>query len=88
LPPEQFWDVSPREASAIIKGAAGRLRREHNNRAWLAWHIAGLDRTKKLPKLESMLVKDGAAKAPQSWEHQLMIARMWHSRLQGKKPDG
>jgi hypothetical protein len=30
------------------------LEREHDGRAWLAWHIAGLQRVRRLPRLESL----------------------------------
>lgn len=30
---------------------------EHNEFAWVAWHVAALQRVKKLPKLEKFLSK-------------------------------
>ena len=30
---------------------------QHNERAWLAWHTAALQRTKTLPQLHTLLAK-------------------------------
>lgn len=36
--------------------ARGRVvERDHQGRAWLAWHVAALPRLKKFPTLESLL---------------------------------
>lgn len=53
--PSLFWRLTLREISVILDGAASRLKREHNDRAWLAWHVAALGRLKKLPKLKDMM---------------------------------
>lgn len=39
-------------------GARKRIEREADERMSLAWHIVALDRTKKLPKLESLLISN------------------------------
>lgn len=44
------------EADREMKGAMRRLEREADERMSLAWHIVALDRTRKLPKLESLLI--------------------------------
>ena len=59
-------------------GAAARLKREHNTAAWLAWHIEGLARSKRLPKLKSLLV-GGTKPRAQTWQEQKAIAMMWKS---------
>lgn len=52
-----------------MRGARMRLEREANERMSLAWHIVALDRTKKLPKLETLLISDktrrGRAQTPE-----------------------
>lgn len=58
---------------------AGRLRREHNDRAWLAWHIEALHRAKKLPKLDKLLAKKPTRR--QTWEEQLAIMQDWSARV-------
>ncbi|MGE4339148.1 MAG: hypothetical protein AB7E55_24710 [Pigmentiphaga sp.] len=57
--------------------------REHNDRAWLAWHVAALQRADKLPKLKTLLHRE-KSQAPQrkSWQEQLAIARQWETKLQ------
>ena len=37
-----------------------RQKQEHNQNAWLAWHVAALSRTdpKKFPKLEKLLYRE------------------------------
>jgi hypothetical protein len=58
-----------------MHGKTKALRREHNSRAWLAWHIAALQRTKKLPTLRSMLAKEKPR--AQSWQEQIEIMRQY-----------
>jgi hypothetical protein len=54
--PGRFWQITPMEADREMKGAMRRLEREADERMSLAWHIVALDRTRKLPKLESLLI--------------------------------
>lgn len=84
--PAYLWDISFREYRAIMKGAANRLKREHNANAWLAWHIEALARQKKLPKLQSMLHSD-KPKRRQTVDEQIAVARAW-AALAGSKGRG
>lgn len=53
-----------------MRGARQRLEREANERMSLAWHIVALDRTKKLPKLETLLIGTrGRGRAQTPEEH-------------------
>jgi hypothetical protein len=54
-----------------LKGRSEQLRRDHNDRAWLAFHIAGLQRTKKMPPLRRLQIRD---RRPQSWQHMKSVA--------------
>ena len=47
--------MTPRETVRVIEAAAWRLEQAHRDRLALAWHIAALMRTKKLPALERLL---------------------------------
>ncbi|RVT80221.1 hypothetical protein EM858_04290 [Agrobacterium sp. CNPSo 2736] len=49
-----FWRLTLREIGAIMDGATAALRHRHNENAWLAWHIEGLARVDKLPRLKSL----------------------------------
>jgi len=46
--------VTPRVMQLVFEGASQRIEREHQGRAWLAWHTAALPRLKTFPKLESL----------------------------------
>lgn len=52
-----------------------RAVREHNERVWLAYHIAGLPRLKKFPDMKKLLARDETAprRAPQTSEQQWAI---------------
>lgn len=65
-----------RELYAISDGVSTRLVREQNERAWLAWHVAAMTRTKTMPKLKDMIVS-GKPKTRQNWQAQLAIAHQW-----------
>lgn len=47
----------------------------------LAWHTAALVRSKKLPALRKLLIRHRPA--PQTWQEQLAIAKMWTAALGG-----
>lgn len=55
---EAFWDQTPHTLSLTFEAANKRLIREHNDRAWLAWHTAGIGRSKTMPPLRSLLAKE------------------------------
>lgn len=42
LDPSQFWDLTFREIAAVMDGAILRVERDHDDRAWAAWHNAHL----------------------------------------------
>lgn len=54
--PARFWDITPKEIDREMRGAMQRMEREADERMSLAWHIVALDRTKKLPKLETLMI--------------------------------
>jgi hypothetical protein len=66
--------LTPREIAARIKGRVGILQREAQERAWLAWHVAALQRAKKLPDFKKFVPRD---KKPQSADEQARILDMW-----------
>jgi hypothetical protein len=86
--PALFWRLTLREIAAVMKGAANGLKREKNNRAWLAWHTASLQRAKKMPPLRS-LIRDRPARETirRNWQEQLAIAHQWTAaikRMEGR----
>lgn len=79
LPPAEFWTKTPRQIFATIKARSIVMMRRHDERAWLAWHVAALTRTKKLPKLHTLLAKK-PSKRRQGWQEQMQIMDMWVAR--------
>jgi hypothetical protein len=77
--PETFWDITPRELKLLSEATARRFEREHNARAWLAWHIAALQRMKKLPDLKRMTMKN-TSRPRQTWRQQLAIMTEWAAK--------
>lgn len=64
-----------REAEREFRGTAKIREREANERLWLAWHIVALDRTEKLPKLETLMIRSDAPKQKQSGEQMLAMMK-------------
>jgi hypothetical protein len=62
----------------ILAGSRDAREREHNDRAWLAWHIEALRRAKRLPKLDRLLAKQ-KRRTKQTWQEQMHIMSMWAS---------
>lgn len=58
---------------------AKRFERDHNARVWLAWHIAALQRAKKMPDIKKMLMSN-TSKPRQSWREQMVIMSEWAAR--------
>lgn len=52
----RFWQITPKEIDREMRGFRLRLEREADERMSLAWHVVALDRTKKLPKLDTLLI--------------------------------
>lgn len=79
-----FWRSVPREIVATLTARSAVAVRQHNDRAWLAWHIGALSRPmKKFPPLDALRIKP-LAKQRQSVDQQMAIARMWAARGIGK----
>lgn len=88
--PAHFWALTLRELQAVLDGAAAALRRQHNERAWLAWHTARLtayapQKARDFQKIETLM--HGARPAPrrrQTPEEQIAIAHRWTAALRGR----
>lgn len=57
-----------------MRGARKRLEREADERMSLAWHIVALDRTKKLPKLETLLIGGKAPRGKAQTPEEKLVA--------------
>ena len=80
-----FWRLTLKEIGVILDAQVSRMKHDHNDRAWLVWHIEALARQKKLPKLKDMLV--GVTRKPkrrQTAEELIAIAHQWTAALTRK----
>lgn len=76
-PYELFWRLTLREIGVILDAESNRLKREHNERAWLAWHIEALARQKKLPKLDTLMLVDKKPPRRQTPQELEAVTRSW-----------
>jgi len=53
-----FWEMTPRETYALIQADGWRREQAQRGRAWLAWHIGALQRTKRFPSLARLMGPD------------------------------
>jgi hypothetical protein len=70
---DEFWRRTPRETDLIFKGYEFNRLRQHNDAVALAWHVAGLSRSRKLPSLKSLIVQKPYR--AQSWQDHLAIMK-------------
>lgn len=61
-----------------------RIEYEQKARAWLAWHIVALDRTKRLPPLKSLVGPAKPERKAQTWQEQAAIARQLNAAFGGR----
>jgi len=66
-----------------IEAKAAQLRNEHNARAVLAWNIAALSRTRRLPNVRSLFVREGGGQ--QTWQEAEMLMKQWHANQLARK---
>lgn len=86
---DEFWRMTPRETRLAFDAANWRVERERRNLAWLAWHVAAMIRSRRLPSLRRLigmpmaqkLVGDEATKRAR--EHAEMVGRM-RNRANGR----
>ena len=62
-----------------MRGRSTYLKREHNDRAWLAWHIAYLPRAKKPVKLKALQSPE-QKRDPVPWKAQLAAWQAYAAR--------
>lgn len=75
--------MTPRQLRRQFIAANSRRVDAHNERAWLAYHIAGLPRQKKFPPLRRLMMHD-RERRPQSQQQMQAVARQWTLLLGGK----
>ena len=75
-----------RQIVQVFEAQQDRLTREHNDRAWLAYHVAVLVRNKTVTPLRRLQAKPRNRK-PQTPQQQIEIAKLWVAALGGKVID-
>lgn len=70
-----------------MEGARRRINREHDARAWLAWHTAFLPHSAKRPRYADLL--SGPARAANTparprWEDEFAAAVAWVNAAQAR----
>lgn len=81
--------MTPGAFGAVMEGARRRMDREHDSRAWLAWHTAFLPYAEadKRPRYADLLSRPGkaaAAPARPRWEDEFAAAVAWVEAAQGR----
>lgn len=65
----------------VMAGRREAIIRRHNEMAWLAYHVAALSRTKKLPRLEKLMHQ--TSKREQTPEEMLALVRVMNAAFGG-----
>ena len=73
--PARFWAITPKEVDREMLGAMRSREREADERTALAWYIVALDRTKKLPKLETLPTSKTGGRQRQTPEQHLVAMK-------------
>lgn len=89
LSEDAFWRSTPRQIVRTFRAHSLRQQRDHNDRAWLAWHVAFLTRVepKKFPKLEKLLARApvGRRKPQTAQQQQAIMTAMFTAMAAGKR---
>jgi hypothetical protein len=75
--PDTFWRRTLREIRAVLEGVGNRMRREHDERMSLAWHVAALTRATKMPKLRELMIGPQREARPQTMDEQKAAIDGW-----------
>ena len=86
----EFWALTPAETIATIEAANWRQDQDQRRDLALAWHIAAMTRTRKIPSLRQLLTPqdarklEGAELEQRRKEHAEMVANLDLGRLNGR----
>jgi hypothetical protein len=73
--------------SLLVEGKRRAAENDHHDRAWLAWHIAALQRAKTMPALKDVTGPRRSAKQKRQMtaDQMLTMAHMWAAAAPPKK---
>jgi len=57
------------------------MKSEHNQMAWATWHVAALQRAKRMPRLKDMMHGAKPVRRRQSVDEMIRIAEQWTAAL-------
>lgn len=78
--PNDFWTLTFSELRVVFDGALRQARRDHDARAWLAWHMAALSRTNRMPRLSELTTQK--ERPAQDWQANLAA---WESYIASRE---
>jgi hypothetical protein len=55
---EEFWRLTPRETQAVFEAAQWRWETEQRSMRFAVWHVAALQRAKKMPSLREFVGRE------------------------------
>lgn len=89
LKPDEFWNLTAAEFFIMVKGCQKRRKERRNDIITNAWVTANLSLAKKMPKLDSLLIKDEEDRKIkiQTPESMLATCKIINSSLGGKKKE-
>jgi hypothetical protein len=75
--------------SLLVEGKRRAAENDHHDRAWLAWHVAALQRAKTMPTLKDVAgPRRAKKKRAMSADQMLTMAHLWAAAAPPKKPKG
>lgn len=81
---ESFWEQTSRTLALTFAAHREVQIKEHNDRAWQAWHTAALGRTKKFSSLRSLMIKQSAPPRRVGMDEQIDSLVKWVRATGGK----
>jgi hypothetical protein len=96
---EEFWSLTPRETWMTLEARAWRMEHESERTGelirlaqkmlgWLAWHVAALQRSKRLPALQRLI---GGGQTKEMTPDEAAVRKAEFEELRkaaGKRADG
>lgn len=86
----EFWTTTPRLFALRVEAKRRVFEREHNGRAWLAFHIAYLPLQKRAVPLADLMISAKAGSQPKGWQSTAEIEttmRRWRFAMTAPRPN-
>jgi hypothetical protein len=83
IKPNEFYEMTPREIENYANGQIKRIEIEQDMLVTNAWLSAGLERQKRLPKLEELTKKRPKKIKPQTEEEMFQMVKILNAAFGG-----